>query len=129
MTTVSIRRLDSNWDPVHGHGKLDFISDSDAVAQIIAQRLKLFTYEWWADQLDGIPMFQSILGTTNSKSLLAVERIITARILSTNYVTGVSSVSSSFDAATRAYSFSCMATTLFGSIAISTTGEGGIGIV
>jgi len=129
MTSVSIRRLDSNWDPVHGHGKLDFITGTDAVAQIIAQRLKLFTYEWWADQLDGIPMFQSILGTTNSKALLAVERIITSRILSTTYVTGVASVSSSFNAETRAYSFSCTATTLFGSIAISTISEGGIGSV
>ena len=119
MPTITCRKLDANWEPLFGNGQADFISDIDAVAQIIDQKLLLFQGEWVLDRTLGTPMFQSILGANRSVS--AVVAILKGVILSAPYVTGVINVATNYNTVTRAFSFSCLAQTQFGTIPVSVT--------
>jgi hypothetical protein len=117
MPTITVRRLDADYEPVHGQGQNDFISDTDAVAQIIGTRLRLLYGEWWENQADGLPLFQEILGGRMMKD--DIDALIQTRILGTDYVTGIESFTSSKDGSTREYSFACYVTTEFGTVTVS----------
>ena len=56
MATIKVRRLDEMYDPEFGGGKNSYVSDLDAVAQIIKSRLLLFKGEWWEDLNIGLPV-------------------------------------------------------------------------
>lgn len=118
MATITVRKLDANWDPIFGNGQNAYISDLDAVAQIINQRLLFFRGEWWENRTSlGIPMFQSILGS--QRSLDVVAGLVKNEILACPYVTGVSSVATSYNTQTRAFKFTCQVQTQFGSLTVS----------
>jgi hypothetical protein len=117
MSTIIVRKLDSNWDPCWGNGQNDYISDAEAVAQIIRQRLLLFQGEWWEDRTLGTPMFQKILGS--SRSIDAVTAIVKDEILDAPYVTGVTNLSVSYSSESRSFKFSGQAQTPFGPVTIS----------
>ena len=116
--TISIRGLDSNHDPLYGNGQGNFINDIDAVAQIIQTSLLLFQGEWWKDLNEGLPLFQSILGSNSGKKSDAISLLIQNVILSVPYVTGVQNISTSYNTA-RAFSFSCEALTQFGIVTVT----------
>jgi hypothetical protein len=112
--------LDPNWEPQWGEGQANFLTDIDAVAQIIATRLKMFQGEWWASLTDGLPLWQQILGRgMGLRQQQAIVLLITTRITTTPFVTGISNVQASFDANMRSFSFSATVQTQFGSIAVS----------
>ncbi len=116
------RRLDANWDYCFGRSKADFLSGTDSVAQAIKSRLLLFLGEWFEDQGDGLPMFQSILGAQGApRNRSKVDRIILARILGTPNVTKIVKMTSAYDASTRAYSFTAVVDTSFGQVQVSST--------
>jgi hypothetical protein len=119
MPTITVRKLDSNWEPLYGNGQNDFISDIDAVAQIIRQKLLFFLGEWVLDRSAGTPMFQSILGA--NRSIDAVVVILKAVILSAPYVTGVTNIATTYSSQTRAFTFSCLAQTQFGATPVTVT--------
>lgn len=120
MATVTVRRLDSNWEPIFGNGKDAYISDIDAVAQIIAMKLKLFLGEWWMNRNEGIPMFQSILGASGSdKSRETIDSLIRSRILEVTYVTGIEGLKSTFDVDRREYKFVSAVNTQFGTVVVT----------
>ena len=121
MSTIRVRRLNTDWEPVYGGGQKDYLTDADAVAQIIVTRLKLWLAEWWEDQKDGLPMIQKILGRPKTDKIL-IDRLIQKRISQTPYVTGIASFQSSFNSITRAYSCNTTVYTQFGLIAISNGG-------
>ena len=103
-----------------GGGQSNFLSDVDAVAQIIAQRIKLLSGEWWANRNAGMPLFQSMLGAPGAgKHPDAVALLIKQRILGTPYVTSVSNVATGYNSATRAFQFSCDVQTQFGTVSVS----------
>ena len=120
MATISVRRLDENWDYTFGKGKDNYLTGVDAVAQAVKTKLLLFLTEWWEDQNDGLPLWQKILGVpgagNNKKN---VDRLIQARILEVPYVTNVYNISSSYNASTRAYEFSARIDTAFGSLTVT----------
>lgn len=118
MATITVRALDPNtWEPQQGNGQANFISDRDAVAQIIATSLKLFQGEWWLDLSDGLPMFQSIEGSSGtSRNVQLITNIIVARIQGCPYVISVTNVSASFSS--RRYAFKCSVVTQFGTLII-----------
>lgn len=122
MASITVRKLDpATWEPVFGNGQSNFISDVDAVAQIIAQRLKLFEGEWWESLTEGLPLWQQIMGYGGGgNNQPAINLLIEARILSTPFVTGLSGVQSSYDPSTRSYKFSAVALTQFGSSIVVT---------
>lgn len=110
------RRLDNNGDYSFGRGKQDFIAASDAVAQAIKTRLLLLTAEWWEDQSDGTPLFQSILGAYGTEdSLDSVDLIIQERILGTDNVAEITEYTSNYE--NRVFSVSCTVNTIFGTTA------------
>ncbi len=118
MSTIRVRRLDTNWDPAFGGGQRDYITDVDAVMQIIKSWLKLWLAEWWEDQTEGLPMFQKILGKMRADKDVA-DRLIQKRIAEVEYVTKIVSFSSTFDPSTRAYSCQVTVDTAFGLIAVT----------
>jgi hypothetical protein len=117
MPVITVRKLDANWDPLWGNGQNDYISDGDAVTQIIKQKLLFFQSEWWENRQLGTPMFQSILGA--NRSIDAVTAIIKNAILSAPYVTGVGNLAVKYVSDDRTYSYSCDAQTPFGTITVS----------
>ena len=120
MATITVRRIGNDGEPAYGNGTADFISDIDAVAQIISTRLNLFQGEWWEDQSEGLPLWQKMLGVMGSgKNPQAIALLIQQRILGTPYVTGVSRVATGFNAETRAFQFSCVVDTQFEQVALT----------
>ena len=119
MATITVRRLNSQtWEPFAGNGQSNFVSDATAVAQIIAQRLKFYKGEWWENLSEGLPLFQSILGSPGTqKNLQTVAGFISAQILGTPYVTGLTSFNISYQA--RKLQFAAVAATPFGPVYIS----------
>jgi hypothetical protein len=116
--TVSIRALDANHDPIYGNGAAAFLTDIDAVAQMIQTRLLLFQGEWWADLTDGLPLFQSILGSNNGKKGTVISDLIRARIEGTDFVNGVIAIGNNFNATSRQYTFSATVDTAFGTLTV-----------
>lgn len=121
MSTIRVRRLDTNWDPVYGNGQNDFLFDGDAVVQIIESRLRLWLAEWWEDLNEGLPMFQRILGVKGASKAI-VDSLIQKRILGTKYVTSISSFESEFNVETREYQCLAKVNTSFGTILVSSGG-------
>jgi hypothetical protein len=107
------RRLDSSGDYCFGRGKQDFVSDTNAVAQAIKTRVLLLSEEWWEDQSDGTPLFQSILGVSGTpENLSAADLIVQDRIINTQNVTEIVDFTRSYE--NRVYSFKCTVNTVFG---------------
>lgn len=113
------RRLSSLGDYTFGQGKGNYLSGVDATAQAILTRLRLYLGEWWEDQEDGLPMWQSILGARTG-STKAIDRLIQQRILGTPNVTEIINLSSSLEA--RQYVFTCTVNTAFGQVTITNQG-------
>jgi hypothetical protein len=119
MATITVRKLDPvTWEPQFGNGQENFISDLEAVTQIIATRLKLFQGEWFLNLEDGLPLFQSILGSSGGqRNLTVITNLIAARILGTPYVTAIVSITSSYQ--NRKFVFSATVATQFGVVTVS----------
>jgi len=115
------RKLDDNGDYRFGQGSQTFLTNSDAVSQAIQTTLGLYESEWWEDTSLGLPLWQQILGAPGSKTS-AITSILTQKIESVTGVSGISNVSSNFDASTRSYSFTAQVTTEYGTTTtVSTT--------
>jgi len=94
--------------------------DLAAVEQAILTRLRLLQGEWWADLADGLPLWQSILAQAASpQALNQMELLISVRITGTPFVSNLANISVTFNKATRQFSFSAVANTQFGQVAIS----------
>ena len=122
MNNMLYRRLDSSWDYTFGQGKSCYINGREACAQAIKSRLLLFKGEWWENILEGLPLWQSILGVMgagNRKDV--VDKIIQDRIAGTPHVISVLNISSSYSASSRTYKFSCKVNTDFGILIIKNT--------
>jgi len=122
MATILYRRIDTSngqYEPVWGVDQAAFNSDLQAVAQLILTRLKLNTGEWFENLLDGLPLWQQILGQGHGKNQAFLNLLIQQRIRKTYGVVGVSNVQSSYNSSTRSYSFSCTVKTQFGSLSLS----------
>ena len=117
---ISYRSLDSNGDPQWGQGQSNFLTDIEAVALLIQTRLKLFKGEWWENQNDGLPLWQSILGgSANGNKQSAIAALISQRIQSTIFVIGLSNVSTSYNPNTRSYTYSAVVQTQFGNFSVT----------
>lgn len=117
MSQITYRQLDSNYDPIYGQGQANFLVDANAVAQAVQTRLLMFEGEWWENKLDGLPLWQNILGQSGSlanQNLIC--DLIVDRIEGTPFVTQVQNVSFAYNASTRAFKFNCQAVTSFGPI-------------
>ena len=119
MPTIAMRKIDANHDPIAGAGANAFVYDLDAVAQLIQTRLLMFTGEWWANLIDGLPLFQKILGVAGAgKANDVVSGIIQNRITGTPYVLELQDITTIYQPNARSFSFSCSVITSFGNLQV-----------
>jgi hypothetical protein len=115
--TITVRNLGPNYDPLYGNSQANFLTDIDAVAQIIGTKLRFFQGEWWENLLAGTPMFQSILGQGGAGNTSAIAAILQNVIYSVPYVTSISNLTCTYS--NRALKFSCTVLTAFGTLQVS----------
>lgn len=80
-----VRSLDINGDWTFGKGKNDYKSEKDAIAQIIATRIKQFLGDCFFAIDEGIDWFNLMGG----KDTAGLKLIISTKILNTPGVTGL----------------------------------------
>lgn len=119
MAVITVRAIDpATFDPFQGNGQENFIADLQAVVQIINTRLRLFQGEWFLNLLDGLSMFQSILGSPGSaRNLQVIINLISQRIQQTPHVINVSNIKASYQ--NRRFAFAAKVTTEFGTINVT----------
>lgn len=117
VPTIIVRQLSPTWDPYYGNGLQNFLTDIDAVAQIIAQRLMLLQGQWFENLNLGLPLFQQILG--HSQSPQGVAALVRQQILSAPYVTGISAFVCTYSPTGRTFTFSANVNTQFGQVAVT----------
>jgi hypothetical protein len=98
------------------------LTDLNAVAQIIGQRLRLLFGEWWMAQQLGLPLWTGIIGS--GRNTQAASLLIQQNILGSPYVTGISNLQVSFTPQ-QIFKFSCTAHTPFGEITVSNSPTSG----
>lgn len=109
------RALDSNGDIVTS-GK-QFITDSEAVAQLIKTNLKLFIGEYFRDITIGLPFFEKIAVKNFSSSGEAEkENIIKSIIFNTTGVKKIITFKSNFDLQKRSLNIDVDVETIFDQI-------------
>jgi hypothetical protein len=116
------RKQDENGDPIKGKGRAGFYVDTDAVAQAILTKLRLFTGEWFENIYDGTPDWTLILGKVGQPKEV-IDRIIQERIAETTGVNNVTMVYSNIT--NRSYSMTCSVDTVYGDLTI-TNNQGNI---
>lgn len=120
MATITVRKILPSGEPSFGNGQADFISDLDAVAQIIGTKLKFLLGEWWEDLSQGFPLFQSLIGSSGSiTNQQASTLIIQDTILSAPYTLEVLQFTWTFNSANRASSFTAITETQFGTLTVT----------
>ena len=107
-------------DPIEGANGPVFLSDLDAVAQIIYTKLRLLLGEWWENLDIGFPLFQKLIGASGAPTSQAgVMLVIQQTILSCPYVLQIVSVSFTHNTATMASTFTAEVSTIFGNLIVS----------
>ncbi len=115
---MRVRALDANGDWTFGAGANDYLVNQAAVVQAIATRLLMFLGDCFFATNQGIDWFTFLGG---SKNQLALELAINAVILNTqsngvNVIRRIVTLSVSLDDATRAFSISYTAFSIFGNV-------------
>lgn len=89
-----------NGELVFAGGSLETVSGKESIRQSVECRLRTVRGEWFLDGSLGVPYFDGILGAKNPK-LEAARAILRQEILATPGVTGLVSLTTSFDASNR----------------------------
>lgn len=115
--TILYLQLDQNYDPIFDPGAS--LTDTNAVAQAILTRLKLFLGEWWENLNLGLPVFQSILGQLASpQGIAAMSLAVQQNIEGAPFVTALPIVNVSFK--DGVLSITATAQTQFGPVTVNT---------
>lgn len=121
VPTIMVQQNDPvTNDPIEGPNGPVFLTDIDAVAQIIYTKLRLLLGEWWENLTIGFPLFQSLIGSSGSPTNQAgVMLIIQQTILSCPYVIQIVGFSFIHNTATLASTFQATVSTAFGTIIVT----------
>lgn len=120
QATIMTQQVDANNDPIEGPNGPVFLSDIQAVAQIIGCTLRLLLGEWWEDLSIGFPLFQKVIGASGSQAgLVATQTIIQNAVLGCPYVLQILSFSYTYNSGTRFNAFTCTASTSFGNVTVT----------
>ena len=95
-----------------------YVNDTNAVAQAISTRLKLWYGEWFLDTTDGTPWLSQILGPRAQRN---PDAAIKQRILGTPGVVSILSYSSTYTGSSRSLTVNVTVNTLYGTTTISET--------
>jgi hypothetical protein len=110
---MRVRAVDGDNDWLFGKGQNDYVRNLDAVKQNIKTRLLEFLGDCFFNMSAGVDWF-NLLG---AKDQTALNLAISAVILNTQYVTGLTQLTVEVDAATRALSVSYEVETSYGTSA------------
>jgi hypothetical protein len=117
---IMVQQVDANNDPIEGANGPVFLSDIDAVAQILATRLKLLQGEWWENLSIGLPLFQSMIGTSAAPAnQAAVLLILQTYIMATPFVLEILDFDFEINLQFRASTFRCEVSTQFGTLTVT----------
>lgn len=112
---------DSNSDlRIDAQGNLVLLTDQQALADKIDQRLKLFYQEWFLDTSRGVPYFQNILGDTVNSNVAAA--LISKEIQKEASVLNLTDVQFQLDNKTRQFVYKAIVKTIYGEIGINKNG-------
>ena len=118
--TIMVQQNDANNDPIEGPNGPVFLSDIDAVAQIIYTTLRFLLGEWWENLSIGFPLFQKLIGASGAPTNQAgVMLIIQQTILSCPYVRQIIDFTFYSNTATAASTFRAIVSTAFGNIIVT----------
>jgi hypothetical protein len=119
--TIMVQQNDSvTNDPIEGPNGPVFLTDIDAVAQIIYTTLRLLLGEWWENLTIGFPLFQSLIGASGAPTNQAgVMLIIQQTILGCPYVQRIVDFTFYNNTATAASTFRANVQTPFGTIIVT----------
>ena len=113
-------RSQINGDYSFGNNAQSFLSGEMAVAQAVKTRLLLLEGEWWEDQSNGLPLFQSILGQPGTpEKLKSIDLILQERIATTPGVISIKDFTGTYE--NRQYTVNCTVETEFGDAVIDIT--------
>lgn len=113
---MRVRAVDQTGDMQFGNNQANFLRNSpDAVAQIIASRLALWTGQWFLDTSQGTPWATKVLGkyTANTR-----DPAIQARILGTPGVLKITAYWSSLNRDARGFGWAATIDTIYGATQI-----------
>jgi hypothetical protein len=96
-------------------GEASLIDGAEQVAQALDTHLHLFRGEWFLDRSFGVPWFESILGQ-RMIDISTFDAILKSEILGVEGVNRIVAYESEFLRATRTYSVSFSADTIYGPI-------------
>ena len=107
---MKIRNLDANGDWTFGQGLSNYISGNAGIGLNISTRIKSWVNDCFFAMNAGID-WKTRLGSKNQKALLEADL---KRIILTSYgVTGINSISVSYNSLTRAFSVDYDISTIF----------------
>lgn len=91
--------LDSNWDLVVSDRDLATVTSGDAIAQHLAQRLKMWMGEWFRDLREGVPYLQQVL--IKNADPVVLDSIFKSTIINTPGLVELTTFDISIDSRTR----------------------------
>ena len=115
---MRVRRLDANGDMCFGHGDSDWLTDADAVAQVVYTTLKLTLGAWFLDTSLGVAWQQqpvgqpAIIGRQFDQAFAESE--LKRVVLETEGVSEISSFDFSYDSTARTFSAQIGVLTIYG---------------
>ena len=110
------RKLDKDGDMIFGHGRKDYLSEAEAVAQSVLTRLRLWKGEWYLDTEEGTPYLPDILGKGTESSALSA---LHDRILETEGVKDIVSIDGNVDEDSRHATFTITLDTIYGEVVVN----------
>ena len=108
---MRVAGIDGNGDFIFGRGKASYKTKSNAIAQNVVTRLRLFTDDWYLDVDSGISWIE-LLGTRGNSS--RIQRAIEKSVLQTDGVKAISRLEIEEDTETRGISIVLEYTDIFG---------------
>ena len=98
-------------------GELQFVTGTDAIAQHVATRMRLFKGEWFLDRNIGVPYFDEVMVKTQDAALIAP--IFRRVIEETPGIESVDRLDVELDSTTRTLSIEGEATSADGPVDLS----------
>lgn len=99
---MQYRKIDENGDYVFGNNQGDYLSDTAAIGQAIATKLRMLYGEWFEDVSVGLPYFQSMLGQVSNDQIKRVLSMsVTQALQDMEDVQGIKSITIDYDNVNR----------------------------
>ena len=110
---MKVRPVNEEGDMIPVQYESQMVKDASAVAQVVKERLSFYRGEWWEDRTIGIRLPEFLADNVRRSDVDILGKYITSYVAETEGVTGVGSVSVSYEK--RVLYYRCVIQTDFGS--------------